>query len=262
MFQEQIVGAADVGTTWRFEYDAKRGNIEGVSTARAFIKTLDPNAGFALTNFIWIDMTDVPETWGSYSLEIFIDSSLPGQILQIGFLTYTTAYNGSGIFYDNINFDLKPVSVSLDVKPGSCPNPIHTRSKGLVPVAVLGTADFDVFDIDFDSVRLDGAIPVKAGYEDVGTPYGGDLCGCTELGADGFLDLTLKFNARDLIGSSPNGERVMTLTGNLLDGTPIEGQDCVVILGVGEGVGSFSDLQNWNGTQNLRVLSLPGGFSE
>ncbi len=66
VFQEQVVGPADVGSTWLFKFDAKRGNIEGATTALAFFKTIDPDAGFALTNFITIDMTSIPDTWGSY----------------------------------------------------------------------------------------------------------------------------------------------------------------------------------------------------
>jgi hypothetical protein len=253
VFQEQVVGAADVGSTWLFDYDAKRGNIGGVTTAKAFIKTLDPNAGYALTNFIWIDMTDVPAEWGSYQIAIAIDATLEGQILQFGFLTDTTAYNDSGIFYDNVNFRMKPISVKLDVKPEGCPNPLFAGSKGVLPVAVVGTVDFDVNDIDVSTLRLEGIAPVNYGYEDVATPYTGDLCGCTESGADGVLDLTLKFDS-ELIASAigfytDSGDQVLTLTGNLLDGRPIEGLDCVFFVGRrrpprDEGIRSYSIERN------------------
>jgi hypothetical protein len=234
VFQEQMIGAADVGNTWRFEFDAKRGNIEGDSMAAAFFKTLDPGAGWALTNYIPVPMTDIPDTWDSYSVDIDIDPSLEGQILQFGFINWASNYEGSGIFYDNIGFDLAPLSVSLDIRPGGCPNPITGRVQGLIPAALLGTGDLDVNDIDVASLQLEGVAPVRSAYEDVAEPFAGDLCGCTEAGPDGLLDLTLKFSARDLIGaiaSSQSGERELTLTGTLLDGTPIEGQDCIVTVG-------------------------------
>jgi hypothetical protein len=111
VFQEQRVGAADVGSTWRFDFDAKRDNIEGDTTALAFIKTLDPNAGYGLSNFITVDMTGITTEWGSHSLEITIDASLApdgtgpqGHLLQIGFLSTATNWQGSGILYDNIAF--------------------------------------------------------------------------------------------------------------------------------------------------------------
>jgi len=104
VFQEQIIGTGDVGETWIFDFQAKLGNIEGGSTALAFIKTLDPGAGYATTNFITADMTSIPTTWSNFTLSIVIDATLDGQILQIGFLNTATLYEGSGIFYDNINF--------------------------------------------------------------------------------------------------------------------------------------------------------------
>jgi hypothetical protein len=234
VFQEQTIGAADVGSTWRFDFDAKLGNLEGASMAAAFFKTLDPGAGYALTNFITADMTSIPDTWGSYSLSIFIDASLEGQILQFGFMNWASNYEGSGIFYDNLNFNVPPISVGLDVRPGSCPNPI-TNSRGLLPAAILGAADFDVNQIDVSSLRLEGVAPIQSSYEDVSGPFKGDLCGCAIAGPDGFLDLTLKFQTREILDAIASSQGVieMTLTGALLDGTPIEGLDCVVFVGGG-----------------------------
>lgn len=107
VFQEQAIVAEDVGQTWNFDFQAKRGNIEGQTTALAFIKTLDPNDNYNLTNFITVDMTSIPATWGGYSVSLAIDESLAGQILQFGFASTATNYEGSGIFYDNINFDVE-----------------------------------------------------------------------------------------------------------------------------------------------------------
>jgi len=104
VFQEQAIAAGDVGETWVFDFDAKMGDLAGGTTALAFIKTLNPAAGYATTNFITLDMTSIPSTWGSYSLQLFIDGSLDGQILQIGFSSTATLYEPSGVFYDNVNF--------------------------------------------------------------------------------------------------------------------------------------------------------------
>ncbi|MFT5233133.1 MAG: hypothetical protein ACI9UK_001796 [Candidatus Krumholzibacteriia bacterium] len=104
VFQEYTVGPGDVGETWTFEFDAKLGNLEGATTAVAFIKTLDPNNGYATTNFITQNMTAIPTSWGTYMISILIDGSLPGQLLQIGFSNTASNYEGSGVYYDNINF--------------------------------------------------------------------------------------------------------------------------------------------------------------
>ena len=42
---------------------------------------------------------------------------------------------------------------------------------GVVPVAILGTAVFDVTDINIESVNIDGVMPLRWSFEDVGTPF-------------------------------------------------------------------------------------------
>jgi hypothetical protein len=129
--------------------------------------------------------------------------------------------------------------VDLDVEPGSCPNPLNLRAAGdagdnpkkggVLPVAVLGTTDFDVRNVDVTSLRLEGVAPLRYAYEDVATPAGRDDCECTDLGPDGHADLTLKFRKSEIASAlvAGGGERELTLTGRLLDGTAIEASDCV-----------------------------------
>jgi hypothetical protein len=123
------------------------------------------------------------------------------------------------------------ITVSLDIKPQSCPNPLNVRSRGLLPLAILGSEDFDVTTIDVSTIRLEGVAPIRSNYEDVATPVDGEECECTTKGPDGYLDLTLKFKTQDIVaalGEVVNGEvLVLTLTGELSDGTSIEGEDCI-----------------------------------
>jgi hypothetical protein len=125
------------------------------------------------------------------------------------------------------------IMLKMDIKPQSCPNRLNVKSRGVLPVAILGSADFDVNDVDVSSVELEGVSPLRSSIEDVSTPVADPLCGCTTDGADGFDDLTLKFDSRDIVaalGLVNDGDQiVLTLTGNLLDGTAIAGQDCIVI---------------------------------
>jgi len=103
VFLEQMVGAADVGQTWVFRFDAKKGDILSPTTALAFIKTLQPPS-YVMTNFITLDTSNLPITWGTFMLSIDIVPALEGQVLQIGFANTTTGYIPSGVLYDNINF--------------------------------------------------------------------------------------------------------------------------------------------------------------
>lgn len=267
VFQERTIGTADVGNTWIFEFDAKRDNIEGNTTAAAFIKTLDPNAGFALTHFITLDMTGVPATWDRYVLSIFVDSSLDGQILQFGFVNWASNYQPSGVLYDNVEFRPGPFSVALDVKPGSCPNPLGIRSLGQMSVAILGASPLDVGTIDPASIRLAGVAPLRSNYEDVGTPFepytGREDCeyDCNGSGPDGSMDLTFKFDAQEIaaaLGFVQDGECIVVgLTGNFwpaYGGGEIAGEDVVLILDRGAGTRNPSD----------RVLQWgdPGGIAD
>jgi hypothetical protein len=128
------------------------------------------------------------------------------------------------------------VEVYMDIKPGSCPNPINPMSKGNLPVAILGTADFDVLDIDVSSLLLEGVAAIRSYIEDEVAPLiDGNECDCTAEGADGFDDLTLKFKTQDIIAAlgpiHSRDVRLLAITGNLLDGTPLEASDCIVIVG-------------------------------
>ena len=132
------------------------------------------------------------------------------------------------------------LAVAVDIKPGSCPNPVNVKSSGVLPIAILGTDDYDITTIDPTSIRLAGVEPLRSGYEDVATPVSdSNDCNCTTDGPDGFLDLTLKFETQKIveaIGDVNDGDvRVLTLTGVLFDPipfeTPIEGADCIVIRG-------------------------------
>ena len=89
--------ATDIGRTFTFQFDAKRGNIEGASSAQAFLRTLDPDAGFTITSNVELDVTDLPVDWGTYSITLDLsDPRLEGQILQFGFQNTRVELRGLG----------------------------------------------------------------------------------------------------------------------------------------------------------------------
>ena len=112
--------------------------------------------------------------------------------------------------------------VDIDIKPASDPNSINTKSMGVVPVAILGSADFDVTEIDVTTLTFgpDGASPVH----DLSDPDTYDLH-LQDVNEDGFLDLVSHYKQKE-VGLCVDDTEA-TISGTLLDGTPFEGTDSV-----------------------------------
>jgi len=139
----------------------------------------------------------------------------------------------------------------LDIKPGSCPNPLNPKSRGVLPVALVGMPTFQVADVVLTSLQLarsdgvggsvapifgpPGPHPVLA---DVATPFPGAPCDCHALGGDGIIDLELKFRTEDLVQTlqlslQPSGAKVsLALTGELTNGLLFKAEDCITIVPV------------------------------
>lgn len=156
------------------------------------------------------------------------------------------------------------ITLPIDIKPQSCPNPINTRSNGILPVAIIGTHDFDVTQIDPSSISLAGIAPLRSSFKDIATPFElltgkTDKLDCTEEGPDGFIDLSLKFDSQKIIealeytyGSIENKDIiVLPLECKLLNGTTAIGEDVVIILNNGP-------IKNEHRTLDLQPDSIIG----
>ncbi|MHC4220237.1 MAG: hypothetical protein ACYSU7_17465 [Planctomycetota bacterium] len=147
---------------------------------------------------------------------------------------------------------LPPPAPGLDIKPGSCPNSFNRISTGVLPVALVGTEDFDVTQVDVDTLMLSradgvgGAVAPLEGppgppttVDDIATPFDGDACDCHGLMGDGLADLAMKFSSPQLVAELqlngvPRGELVeLVVTGESLDGTPFAASDCIRIVSRG-----------------------------
>ena len=106
------------------------------------------------------------------------------------------------------------VPTGIDIKPGSFPNSIKLKNKGVIPVAILGSATFDVTDVDYSTVCFAGDCT-----EAHGTVHFEDVNG------DGFLDAVLHYETQET--NIAFGDTQACLTGQLTDGTFFEGCDSV-----------------------------------
>ena len=138
------------------------------------------------------------------------------------FLSLLTALFFTGLQPAFAHEEHEHMHVAIDIRPGSYPNPIKLTSSGSVPVALLGSAEFDVISVNPDSATFgrvhhheDGASPLRYAYEDVNL--------------DGFLDIIFKFKISE-IGLEPTDTEAC-LHGILLDGiTHFCGHDSVKVI--------------------------------
>jgi hypothetical protein len=110
-------------------------------------------------------------------------------------------------------------TVSVKIKPGDGPNCINPKSKGVVPVTILGNA-IDVEAINATSIEIDDdSNPLTGGVSP-------DKFSIKDVNGDGKLDLVLQFRTQDLsaAGLLVNGE-IFYITGEFLNGTLLVGSD-------------------------------------
>ncbi len=106
------------------------------------------------------------------------------------------------------------VEIDIDIKPGSDPNSINSRSRGKIPVTILSSATFDAMSLDTTSLTFG-----RTGDEDSLAFCNG---GPGNVNSDKLRDLMCFFNTEDTGFQSGDTEGVlkgMTLTGTLIIGT-------------------------------------------
>lgn len=118
-----------------------------------------------------------------------------------------------------------PMEVVIDVRPGSDTNKINLSTKGLLPVAVLSTSDFDATLFTPEMAHLSDASSAMgcSGAEAVRWTY-------TDVNGDGWIDLLFFFRIQDL-HLTPSTTEVMLMAHGTYNGTMIhlEGTDTVTV---------------------------------
>jgi hypothetical protein len=118
------------------------------------------------------------------------------------------------IFSASIEYSC-PIQVQVDIKPGSDPSCFNNDGNGVIPAAILGSATFDVSQVDVATVSMEG---LKVAVKGKNAKY---LASYEDVNLDGYPDLVVKF--ADVDGVFAKGSGFATITGNLKDGTPFMG---------------------------------------
>jgi len=117
------------------------------------------------------------------------------------------------------------IEIAIDIKPGSDINAINLSKKGVIPVAILGSATFDVTSVNVSSLEFG---PGKAKpFHNLTEPIE-HAKHLQDVNKDGFIDLVSHYTIRET-GITSTADTA-TLSGNLDNGTLIYGIDSVRIV--------------------------------
>jgi hypothetical protein len=113
------------------------------------------------------------------------------------------------------NICVDGINGGIDIKPGSCPNPINIgKGSAQVAVAVFSYGSFDARTLDDSTVEFAGASPVNVAEED--------------KNGDGRLDMLYHFSRGDL--DLQEGDSRACLSASIEGGGSFRSCDMVVVL--------------------------------
>jgi hypothetical protein len=116
-----------------------------------------------------------------------------------------------------------PLQVEIDIRPGADPNVINLGSHGVIPIAILSSADFDATEVDPGTIELSGATVAIRGQ-------GNRLMAHEEdVKEDGLLDLVMQVET-DNLDPDAFQDGQARLTGETYDGVAIEGWGDITIV--------------------------------
>lgn len=120
-------------------------------------------------------------------------------------------------YFDEIMITGNPMlnEVVIDIKPGTENNSINSKNKGVIPIAILTTEDFDATTVDASSVLFGPNGATKEHKQDH----------IQDIDDDGDLDMLLHFRTQDT--GIQCGDTSASLTGQTVGGQPFEGSDTV-----------------------------------
>jgi hypothetical protein len=117
------------------------------------------------------------------------------------------------------NIHAVPAPVDIDIKPGSDTNALNPLARGVIPVAILGSATFDVADVDVTTLAFG---PSAAASAHGASGHWEDVNG------DGFTDLVSHYRTEET--GIAFGDTEACVSGETLDSIPFDGCDLVKAL--------------------------------
>jgi hypothetical protein len=195
------------------------------------------------TAYIW----DATNGWRDLKTALINEYYIPAATLANWTLTRSTGISDDGLTITGYGelaggsrhgwvayIRVEPLEVDLDIFTDPAdPNELtqNVGNKGRLPMAILGSEDYDVNDIDLTSLSIAGTVfPVKEPKIE------------KDENGDGILDLVIHFSRREVIlalnlldpPTAPGTVIPITVDGALLSGLPMFGTDNVTMVARGD----------------------------
>jgi len=179
----------------------------------------DTGSAYAFTRSsdVWTEQAKLLSSYLPEHSELGQSVALDGDTAVVGApgLFAGALYSGSAYVYTVGEYR----TIVLDVKPGGSQNPINPDSYGVIPVAIMGSQDFDVTSVDRASLRFGPRFAQTAHNLTESFTYDDHL---EDLNLDGFTDLMTHYRVRE-VGITCRDESLtliaMTVDRQLLVGT-------------------------------------------
>jgi hypothetical protein len=104
--------------------------------------------------------------------------------------------------------------------PEQYPNLLDYNSKGLVNVAMFGSSNFNIYDVDQSSLLFNGLSVFVISKDKI-------KCFERDINLDGYFDLVCQFRTHPSAWDKNTTEA--TLTGEFFDGVLFEGTDTIIV---------------------------------
>ena len=156
-------------------------------------------------NYIHVHGSTIFAPCNATSIKIYFDKA------DFGGITYDDGYFGQ-----NLSANPNACPITIDIKPGSFPNAINLKSKGIIPVGVLSTSTFNAPELlNLSTFTFENATIVKHSVEDVNN--------------DSLKDLVMFFKTQDTTITCI--QTSAALQGKRFDNGIVIGTDSIVTVG-------------------------------
>jgi len=214
---QELTSSGTVGTEWTHiaaTYDGTKMNIyiNSVKDANEFSSTISIFTGTAKLMF---------GVHPAYMTNVrYVPGYFNGILDQVRI--WDGALTESDIEYNySIESKYSIGNIGIDIKPGSDPNSINLDSNGVVPVAILGSEDFDAAEVNPLTVTLSGAVAKLKGNS-------GNAGSLEDVNDDGYLDRVVQVYTEQLVLTS--GDTVAVLNAYTYAGLALTGSDLIRIV--------------------------------